>query len=487
MVGDTGQNMSPSHGKDAGFPGATLHVTRDRMAVLLNSPNIPSDFDEFIDWVREELAAREVMPHLLEKIPDRIREAVAEDDAFHGVAIVEGTPPGPPIDGYIEWAKDFFKAGFVVDEQTGALNYRKPAAERNVVCDQLLATVHPAQPGEDGIDVFGNRVPGKKGRSMRLRAGRNVRQEDDCYYAARGGRIQWDRKTVSIDEVLVIRGDVGLKSGDIDHLGTVEVEGDIGPESVVRATGDIEVEGIVEQADVEAGGNLVIQGGIMGRGKDKILVEGRIQAKFILDAEVEAGQDILINREIVQSIVKCMGSISIPNGRIVGGETVTRAGVVVGQVGSEALVPTVLTAGRDFRLDDKLDILHAEIDGLFAKRDQLDLKLQRASKQKRLPMMRPEDLQRQDVSGLAEEIEEIDRRIQILTAEAEGLKLHSKGSTRARLEILKVVYPESYLGLGEEQLHVRERFHGPVHAHVSGGKVHLRRGTEGQPLDDAER
>jgi len=88
-------------------------------------------------------------------------------------------------------------------------------------------------------------------------------------------------------------------------------------------------------------------------------------------------------------------------------------------------------------------------------------------------------MQREDTPSLAEEVEALDRQIQALTAEAEGLKLQSQCDTRARLEILKVVYPESYLGLGDEHLHVRERFEGPVHAHLSGGKVRLRRGTEG--------
>ena len=47
----------------------------------------------------------------------------------------------------------------------------------------------------------------------------------------------------------------------------------------------------------------------------------------------------------------------------------------VGQVGSEALVPTVLIAGRDFRLDDKLRVLHREINALFIQQSQLELKL----------------------------------------------------------------------------------------------------------------
>lgn len=479
MGRNSDHDMTRGSGENAPFPGVNVRIPRDRMAVLLDSDCVPADLDALIAWVYAELAEQQVMPHLLdEHVAERIREAVSAADAFHGVLLAEGKRPGEPIDGYIEWAGDFFKSGFVLDEETGALNYRKPAAERNVQTSQLLATVHPPQPGEDGIDVLGNRVPGKKGRAVHVRAGRNVRQEGEMYFAARDGRIQYDRKTVSVDEVLVIRGDVGLKSGDIDHLGTVLIGGDIGPNSVVRATGDIEVDGTIEQADVEAGGNLAIRGGIMGRGKDKILVEGRIQTKFIIDSEVEAGQDILVDREIVQSSVKSMGSISIPNGRIVGGEAVARAGFLVGQVGSEALVPTVLTAGRDFRLDDKLEVLHAEINALFVKRDQVELKLKHSSTRKRLPIMRPEDVGNEIAAQLKQELADLDRRIQILTAEAEGLKLQSQSNTRARLEIMKVVFPESFLGLGEEQLHVRERFQGPVHAHLSGGKVHLRRGSD---------
>ena len=141
-------------------------------------------------------------------------------------------------------------------------------------------------------------------------------------------------------------------------------------------------------------------------------------------------------------------------------------------------MPTVLTAGRDFRLDDKLELLHKELDGLFAGRDQLATKLKRSVSRKRLPMMRETDTPEAAVAALKEELQETDRRIRILTAEAEGLRLHSKSHTRARLEILKVVYPESYLGLGSEQLHVRERFQGPVYAHLSGGKVRLRRGRD---------
>ncbi len=448
------------------------------MAVLLDASSIPHELDAFVAWVLGQLGQLQIRPDLLdERIGGRIRAAVS-DDAWRGLILAEGDRPGEPVDGYIEWAGDFFKSGFVLDEETGALNYRKPAAERNVQAGQLLATVHPPQPGADGVDVYGNRVPGKKGRSVHLRAGRNVRQEDTAYFATRDGRIQHDMRAVSVDEVLVIRGNVGLKSGDINHLGTVLIEGDIEPNSVVRATGDIEVSGIVEQADVEAGGNLVIRGGIMGRGKYKILVEGRVQARYIIDSKVEAGHDIIVEREIVQSFVCSMGSICVPRGRIVGGEAVARAGFIVGQVGSEALVPTVLTAGRDFRLDSKLRTLRREINELFAQQGQLEMKLKFLATPRRLPMSRPDSSQKDDPAQLQQEMDEVARRIQILTAEAEDLKLHSKNNTRARLEILKVVYPESCLGLAEEELHVREQFPGPLHAHLANGKVHLRKGSE---------
>lgn len=478
MGRDENHDIDLDGAPDTPFPEARVSVSRDRMTVLLDAEPIPHDLDAFIPWVLAQLAQQQIRPDLRDdRIGERIR-AAASEDAWRGLVLAEGKRPGEPVDGYIEWAGDFFKSGFVLDEETGALNYRKPAAERNVQTDQLLATVHPPQPGEEGADVYGNPVSGKKGRAAYLRAGRNVRQEENAYFAARDGRIQFDLKTVSVDEVLVIRGNVGLKSGDIDHLGTVLVEGDIGPNSVVRATGDVEVSGIVERADVEAGGNLVIRGGIMGSGKDKILVEGRIQARYIIDSRVEAGLDIVVEREIVQSFVRSMGSICVPRGRIVGGETVARAGFLVGQVGSEALVPTVLIAGRDFRLDDKLRVLHREINALFIQQSQLELKLKYLSTPRRLPMVRPGSPGNEDMAQLKQQLDDAVRRIQVLTAEAEDLKLQSQCNTRARLEILKVVYPESYLRLAEEELHVREQFPGPVHAHLAGGKVHLRKGNE---------
>ncbi|MGI6461756.1 MAG: DUF342 domain-containing protein [Candidatus Hydrogenedentales bacterium] len=476
MERDDRRDIDLDGAPDVSFPEARVRVSRDRMLVLLDADSIPQNLDAFVGWLLEQLTQLQIRADLLdERIGGRIRAAMGED-AWRGLVLAEGEHPGKPADGYIEWAGDFFKSGFVLDEETGALNYRKPAAERNVQAGQLLATVHPPQPGVDGVDVYGNRVPGKKGRSVHLRAGRNVRQEDNTYFAMRDGRIQHDRRSVSVDEVLVIRGNVGLKSGDIDHLGTVLIEGDIEPNSVVRATGDIEVNGIVEQADVEAGGNLAIRGGIMGRGEFKIVVEGRIQARYIIDSNVEAGQDIIVEREIVQSLVCSMGTICVPRGRIVGGEAVARAGFIVGQVGSEALVPTLLTAGRDFRLDSKLRALRRDINELFAQQGQLEMRHKFLSTPRRLPMSRPDSAQKDDPAQLKQEMAEVARRIQLLTAEAEELRLHSQNITRARLEILKMVYPESCLRLADEELRVREQFPGPLHARLARGKVHLRKG-----------
>ena len=107
----------------------------------------------------------------------------------------------------------------------------------------------------------------------------------------------------------------------------------------------------------------------------------------------------------------------------------------VGRVG-DCREPNAFSVGHGVRLrHDKLEALHGEIDELFAQKDKLELEIKRRGKPKRLPMMREEDAQ--DPAPLKENLQETDQRIRILTAEAEGLKLNSKSSTHARLQILK--------------------------------------------------
>jgi uncharacterized protein (DUF342 family) len=326
-----------------------LVVSPDRMAVLLDCDTSSVDLKELVEAIRERMLRMGIA-----KPPDSARllllltAAVEKDPTIEGLALAEGLEPVQPVDGRIEWARDFFNPGFVVDERTGKIDYRQRAAMTSVMEGDLLARLIPPLEGKAGSDVFGKPIPTAKPRHPAIRAGKNVRhdKEESVYYAAASGRIRWVDGVLTVDNIYQIRGNVGPATGHITHPGAVVVTGDVQEGYNITSLGDIEVLGVVQAAQLQTSGNLMVRGGIIGAEGQRIAVSGDIHAKFIVDARVLAGGDVYVEREIIQSHVMSRGSIKIPSGRVVGGEILALQGVVAGQVGSMASIFTTVVAGE---------------------------------------------------------------------------------------------------------------------------------------------
>jgi len=448
----------------------SLRVTDDRLSVLLTCA---------VDLEHPEPLAKRILEEMralgLPDVPRQqqlagwLLETARGDPRLEDVPLVEGEPPVPPVHGKVEWAGNFFDTGFVIDEKTGAIDYRTRAAQNSVEEGQLLAKLIPPKEGRDGRDVFGNLIDVGKAKRVRIQLGRNVKVGDDgAYYASREGRIRWDAKGLSVDEILIIKGSIGLKSGHITHPGAVIVEKDIEAECRVQADGDIEVKGTIEEADVDAGGNLSVRNGIMGGGAH-IKVNGNVHAKFIVEANIEAGEDIVVEREIRHSVLKTRGAVIIRHGQIIGGETAALGGIDVGQSGGVSCVPTVLRAGEDFRLAEesaekgaRLPELEAELKRIHAAVDPLTAR-QRTLSPKR----------REALSKLLDNVGELEDAIRAIHAEIDELKKASEARAKHRIIVRSKMYPETIFRIKDSQLRVKETLLGPARASFFKDKVEL--------------
>ncbi|HIJ64705.1 MAG TPA: DUF342 domain-containing protein [Candidatus Hydrogenedentes bacterium] len=484
--------MNAQVGAETGKSGAadfevSIRVRADRMAVLLNCPKLPSDLELLLERVRTALKGLGIPEEWRgETCIERVRQAAAEAESIKNLIIVKGEPPEPPKDGRIEWGNDFFNSAFVVNEKTGAIDYRKRVAQTSVEAGQLLATVRPPVKGRAGRDVHGRAVAAKKGQWPIFRAGENIREdkEERKYFAAKTGRIRWRARTLSVDEVYVIQGNVGLGTGDIDHPGAVIVKGDIEPGATVKAAGNLEVRGIIDQADVETGGDLVVHRGIVGRGRAPLKVGGSVHAKFINEAELEADEDIVVEREIVQSIVKTRSAVTMRRGRLVGGETTALKGILVAQTGTEALVPTALTVGTDFRLQEEIDERVRQCYELEERREKIRRTVEPiASRGAKLTKESREAMKR-----LFEELKELGKRIEGLIAEVNRMKAEAKDNVQMRVEATKIIYPETMLSTPLSQYKVPDEFSGPAYANLVDGEIKLHHGQspwEWEPSEPA--
>jgi hypothetical protein len=272
-----------------------------------------------------------------------LRAAAEGRSRIEGALLFAGLRPVLPRDGVIEWGGEFFKEGFVVDPKTGAVDYRRRAARREVQEGQLLARVIPPVPGENGRNVFGKVVKVRPARAADISAGEKVREDEEGrFIATASGRVLYEHGSLSVTDVLKIDGDVGLKTGHITHHGAIVVSRDILEGSLVVADGDIEVHGVIEPCGIKAGGSLIVNGGVAGKGGQPLEVAGNVHARFLLDVDLSAGGEVVVEREVLHSRIVARGVVAVPEGRIVGGHVASHEQVLAREIGTEADVATVV-------------------------------------------------------------------------------------------------------------------------------------------------
>ncbi len=427
-----------------------VRVTKDNLAVLLDCVILSDDIDRLAELVGVELASLRIAnPPNREHLVAWLREKAATGPRITNAVLLEGQPPVQPEDGVIEWADRFFDSGFVLSEKTGAIDYRQHLAQRSVAGGQPLATVIPPKEGQDGVNVFGKPIPVSKPKTPRIRAGQNVREEGGRFYAKTDGRIRWDSEGLSVDKVYRIEGNVGLETGNIRHPGALEVGKDIEEGMRVKADGDIEVEQVVEPADVESGGNLTVRGGIAGGPGWRIRAKGSVHAKYVLEADIEAGQDVVVEREIFHSTVKTQGTVRVPNGRLTGGTTIALGGIHAGQTGSVALVRTVLVVGEDFAVmaevaqrEERIAVLEKYLASLYA-------------------------------GPFPLKIDKTKRTLQELRDEIDEIRARSKERAREIVAVRDIMHPETVIRMGQKELRIGREVRGPVKAVLVEGEIVL--------------
>jgi uncharacterized protein (DUF342 family) len=256
-------------------------------------------------------------------------------------------------DGSVEYAPNLLAVGgrpIVADD--GKVNLFALNLVHNVESGALLATCTLPTAGEPGVTVLGNLVPARPGRAAAVQAGPGTRLEDDGQHvvAATAGHAALVGDLVTVAPIFHIRGDVGPATGNIDFVGSVSVAGTVNAGYHLRAAGDVEIQGGVSAAVVEAGGNVSIRYGIQGHnGHGRVVAAGVVRAKFIEFADVRAGGSVYASDGIMRSTVESGGKVEVlgHHGSIVGGRILAREGVTARDLGSPHAVLTEIVVGND--------------------------------------------------------------------------------------------------------------------------------------------
>ena len=298
----------------------------------------------------------------------------AASEGGNDILIATGKMPIPGVDGKFEVLLQGMKERSPLLDEHGLADFRNLGEIITVNAgDKLMRLILPTD-GEPGTAVTGKNIPVKPGKKVSFAMnldGVNVDSGDpNILLAAISGCPSVLKNGVSVDPVYIVK-DVDLHTGNISYQGVVHVTGDVHVDMTVKATGDIYVDGTVENAMLESGGDIVVKGGIIGssephinRGEEflaAVQCDGSCTAQFAQYAHIFAGEGIFIHEVAMLSELTAghqiiVGDKNSKKGELIGG--VARASMLVKakDIGSSTYVKTVVIAGADQILYERLNL-----------------------------------------------------------------------------------------------------------------------------------
>lgn len=150
---------------------------------------------------------------------------------------------------------------------------------------------------------------------------------------------------VFVDDLLELEN-VDVSTGDIEYDGSILIRGNVFSGYSVKATGDIEIKGVVEGAMVESEGNISIARGMNGMSKGRLKARGHVVSKYLENAQVFAGGYVAAEA-ILHSQIYAGSEIEVTGrkGFITGGKVMASKRIAVKTLGSAMGASTVVTVG----------------------------------------------------------------------------------------------------------------------------------------------
>jgi len=243
------------------------------------------------------------------------------------LVLARGSPAVQGVDAHLELLIDehlHFRA-----DEFDRVDYHEIGRAREVAVGAPLARLHHATAGQAGRDIHGREIAAADGKPLELITlcgeGTRVSSTGDTIEAAIAGVYRRTRNGIfHVQPLLTIKGDVDLKSGNIDTTLPVVVTGDIKAGFSLKSSSDVVVMGVIEDSRVSVRGNLSVRGGILP-GRLRVKAHGNVIARYITGREVK-GRDFEVAGSIRHSRILATGNVTVKEiiaGRLIAAGTLT--------------------------------------------------------------------------------------------------------------------------------------------------------------------
>lgn len=316
-------------------------------------PDVEIDRNDILTALREFMPVDEVDRGVIESIAIK----ASEGEKVEQRRIAKGVPPEKGADGKLLLLIKAMTGEVEVQvDDKGFAQFTEMHLFDNVTEGQVVGRLYGPKDGVDGVDCVGNPIPSEPGKALEVSIDETLHFEDSrktgsnyrLIVSNREGFVAQQGNSLTVKTELVISGNVDFHTGSIDFIGSVKIEGDVMPGFRVQAKKKVEIEGAVRASEViSKESDVIVKGIVYGADRGKVICAGDFHALGVEQLVAQVKGNIFIEREIVDSRLRCEGAIYAAEAQVLGGELRVVDGLEARIVGNEAEQPTVIALCSD--------------------------------------------------------------------------------------------------------------------------------------------
>lgn len=354
-----------SFGGVDGGPRVEVAVSDDHMAAWATFYHASSPEGKLLVWseMLEALQNAGLVFGLDERV---IQDAVFRFNTGHPspetLVLARGRPAAAERPAFLKLEPRFFDHHFQ-DQAAVQIDFKEYSPFVIVKKGELLARAIAPRAGTPGSTVFGVEIPPGRKEVKHLKPGPHTLFAHGKVFSRLAGRFVLEGDVFDVSDTLEIDG-VGYGTGNLVFPGRVIIKGVVSDGFRLAAGLDITVKGPLDASEVLCHGDLMVEGGVIGRKPGVVRVGGKVRTLYVEHCQLEALGDISVAKALLHARVSTNGDLSLDEGgRIVASTVWVRGTLTCGQLGGEN-GPVKVAAGTDFVVLRRLDTARAKFQAL---------------------------------------------------------------------------------------------------------------------------
>jgi uncharacterized protein len=437
-----------------------ITIAGDKMRAFLTcSPGFGNGKQLCEAAIRAELQKSAVTYGIDDKaILDAVHDAATRMEIRENILVAQGLPAVQGRDGKVEFTFDTQRKDYdfrILPD--GKIDYKNSTNILMAQKDMLLARIIDPLAGKAGVSVSGESIPAELGRPASCTAGKGVRKSPDGkeFYAETNGSIMLNGTVLEVVDTYIVNGDVDFSTGNIQFNGNVVINGTVPDGFEIKADGDIIVMKIVESARIEAGRDVIVKGGVQGKGKGLVYAGRDLRTGYAQNARLEAEGNIFVDNFAINSYL-CTNKQLImrdKKGAVIGGEVFALRGIDVKMLGSETGVRTLIDAGNDYLAMRRLSELDGAINFIRNNIRKIEESLRPLFKKIQSGEALPASM-KPLVAKAVEKRKSLELQVNIMLAKREDLRGQSQEPGAFFVKVSQACYPDVVVKIKELRKHI---------------------------------